>query len=296
MTYVIDGRAVAKVLKDEVRAEIEALAVDGVTCGLATVQVGVDYAAAAYERRLRRIADELGIQYRHYYLGEQSEETAVARVVRELGADPDVHGVLVLRPLPSHIDEGTVFRALDPTTDVEAVHPENAGLLAWGTPRFVPSTPAAVFHVLDDWLDGVGEDRIAFYRRSTIAVVGRSNNVGKPAAALAAQRQAVVLSCDEWADRTGRLAQLTRTADVVIVAAGVPGLIGAEHVAPGAVVLDVGINPVTDDSGRVQLVGDVDLSAVTPHARAVTPVPGGIGPVTDVWLMRNTAIAARLRS
>lgn len=297
MTYVIDGRAVAKALKDEVRAEIEALAAEGVMCGLATVQVGVDYAAAAYERRLRRIADELGIQYRHYYLGEQSEETAVARVVRELGADPDVHGVLVLRPLPSHIDEGAVFRALDPTTDVEAVHPENAGLLALGTPRFVPSTPAAVFHILDGWLDDVGEDRAAFYRRSTIAVVGRSNNVGKPAAALAAQRQAVVLSCDEWADRTGRLAELTRSADVVVVAAGVPGLIGAEHVAPGAVVLDVGINPVTDDdSGRIHLVGDVDLAAVAPHARAVTPVPGGIGPVTDVWLMRNTAIAARLRN
>jgi methylenetetrahydrofolate dehydrogenase (NADP+) / methenyltetrahydrofolate cyclohydrolase len=296
MTYVIDGRAVAKALKDDVRAEIEALAADGVVCGLATVQVGVDYAAAAYERRLRRIADELGMRYRHYYLGEQSEGTAVARVVRELGADPDVHGVLVLRPLPSHIDEGTVFRALDPTTDVEAVHPENAGLLALGTPRFVPSTPAAVFHVLDGWLDEVGEDRIAFYRRSTIAVVGRSNNVGKPAAALAAQRQAVVLSCDEWADRTGRLAELTRTAGVVIVAAGVPGLIGAEHVAPGAVVLDVGINPVTDDSGHIHLVGDVDLTAVAPHARAVTPVPGGIGPVTDVWLMRNTAIAARLRN
>ena len=290
---VIDGRAVAKALIEEVRDELEVLAAAGVHCGLATVQVGTDYAAAAYERRLRRVAGELGIDYRHYFLGAGTATDAVVRVVRALGTDPAVHGVLVLRPLPPHVDEAAVFRALDPAVDIEAVHPENAGLLALGTPRFVPSTPAAVFHVLDGWLDEVREDRAAFYRRSTVAVVGRSSNVGKPDAALAAQRQAAVVSCDEWADRTGRLADLTRTADVLVVAAGVPGLIGAAHVAPGAVVLDVGINPVTDpETGRVHLVGDVDAATVAPHARALTPVPGGIGPVTDVWLMRNTAAAA----
>ncbi|MHA6626210.1 bifunctional 5,10-methylenetetrahydrofolate dehydrogenase/5,10-methenyltetrahydrofolate cyclohydrolase [Pseudonocardia sichuanensis] len=289
---LIDGRAVAKALTDDVRDELEALAADGVRCGLATVQVGTDYAAAAYERRLRRVAGELGIDYRHYFLDGATATAAVVRVVHELGADPAVHGVLVLRPLPAHVDEAAVFRALDPAVDVEAVHPENAGLLALGAPRFVPSTPAAVFHVLDGWLDAVGEDRAAFYRRSTVAVVGRSSNVGKPAVALAMQRQAVVVSCDEWADRTGRLADLTRHADVLVVAAGVPGLIGAGHVALGAVVLDVGINPVRDpESGRVHLVGDVDAAAVAPHARALTPVPGGIGPVTDVWLMRNIAAA-----
>jgi len=172
------------------------------------------------------------------------------------------------------------------------VHPENAGLLALGTPRFVPSTPAAVFHVLDGWLADQGHDPVDFYRNATVAVVGRSSNVGRPAVALAFQRQAVVVSCDEWASRTGRLAEQTRRCDVLIVAAGVPGLIGAEHVAPGAIVLDVGINPVTGDDGRIRLVGDVALDDVAGIARAVTPVPGGIGPVTDVWLMRNTAIAA----
>jgi methylenetetrahydrofolate dehydrogenase (NADP+)/methenyltetrahydrofolate cyclohydrolase len=291
---LIDGRAVAKALKDEVAGELEELSARGVTCGLATVQVGDDYAAGAYERRLRRVAGELGIEYRHYHLAAGTDLAAVVRVVRQLGADPAVHGVLVLRPLPPHIDEGGVFRALDPAKDVESVHPENAGLLALGMPRFVPSTPAAVFHVLDTWLDSAGEERVTFYRRSTIAVVGRSSNVGKPAAALAAQRQAVLVTCDEWADRTGRLAEVTRPADVLVVAAGVPGLIGAAHVKPGAVVLDVGINPVTDpESGRVRLVGDVATAAVSGKARAVTPVPGGIGPVTDVWLMRNTATAAR---
>lgn len=287
---LIDGRAVAKRLKDEVRAELAEL---GAPCGLATLLVGDDYAARAYERRLRRVAAELGVGYRHYVLDGAVDQEAVERVVRQLGADPAVHGVLVLRPLPPHIDEGAVFRALDPATDVESVHPENAGLLALGTPRFVPSTPAAIFHVLDGWLDEVGEDRAAFYRRSTIAVIGRSNNVGRPAVALAFAQQATVLSCDEWASRTGRLAELTRSADVLVVAAGVPGLIGAGHVAPGAVVLDVGINPVTGADGQVHLVGDVDTEAVAPVARAVTPVPGGIGPVTDVWLIRNTVAAAR---
>jgi methylenetetrahydrofolate dehydrogenase (NADP+)/methenyltetrahydrofolate cyclohydrolase len=295
---LIDGRAVAKALMDEVAGELEQLTLRGIACGLATVLVGDDYAAGAYERRLRRVAGELGIDYRHYYLTAGTDLAAVVRVVRQLNADPGVHGVLVLRPLPPHIDEGAVFQALDPAKDIESVHPENAGLLALGTPRFVPSTPAAVFHVLDTWLDmrldRAGEERPAFYRRSTIAVVGRSNNVGKPTAALGAQRQAAVLTCDEWADRTGRLAELTRTADVLVVAAGVPGLIGADHVKPGAVVLDVGINPVTDpETGRVHLVGDVATASVARHARAVTPVPGGIGPVTDVWLMRNTAAAAR---
>ncbi|MGI5129261.1 bifunctional 5,10-methylenetetrahydrofolate dehydrogenase/5,10-methenyltetrahydrofolate cyclohydrolase [Pseudonocardia sp. CA-107938] len=292
---VIDGRAVAKQLADEVRGELAELAARGVTCGLATVLVGTDYAAAAYERRLRTEADELGITYRHYFLGADSEQHTVERVVRDLGADPAVHGVLVLRPLPAHLDEGRIFQALEPAKDIESVHPENAGLLALGTPRFVPSTPAAVFHVLDGWLAEQELDPVEFYRRSTIAVVGRSSNVGRPAVSLAFQRQAVVVSCDEWASRTDRLAAQTRLGDVLIVAAGVPGLIRAEHVAPGAIVLDVGINPVTGDDGRVRLVGDVALDEVAEVARAVTPVPGGIGPVTDVWLMRNTAAAAAAR-
>jgi len=289
---VIDGRAVAKQLADEVRGELAGLAARGITCGLATVLVGTDYAAAAYERRLRREADELGVTYRHYFLGADTDQDTVERVVRDLGVDPAVHGVLVLRPLPAHLDESRIFQALDPRKDVEAVHPENAGLLALGTPRFVPSTPAAVFHVLDGWLADQGHDPVDFYRNATVAVVGRSSNVGRPAVALAFQRQAVVVSCDEWASRTGRLAEQTRRCDVLIVAAGVPGLIGAEHVAPGAIVLDVGINPITGDDGRIRLVGDVALDDVAGIARAVTPVPGGIGPVTDVWLMRNTAIAA----
>jgi methylenetetrahydrofolate dehydrogenase (NADP+)/methenyltetrahydrofolate cyclohydrolase len=290
---LIDGRAAAKRLKDEVRLDVERLRSAGTTCGLATIMVGDDYAAMAYERRLRRLAAVLGIGYRHYWLAAEATAPEVHRVVRQLNADPAVHGILLLRPLPPQIGEPELFAELDPQKDIEALHPENVGLLALGTPRYLPSTPASVFHLLDGWLDETGQDRARFYRGATIVVVGRSNNVGKPAIALGHARQAVVVSCDEWASHTGCLAEHTLRADVLVVAAGVPNLISAEHVSEGAVVVDVGINPITDsDTGRTRLVGDVDLPSILHLTRAATPVPGGVGPVTDVWLMRNVALAA----
>ena len=179
--------------------------------------------------------------------------------------------------------EADVFCALAPVKDIEAVHPQNAGLLALGTARYVPSTPAAVFHLLDAWLDNAGEDRADFYHRSLITVIGRSNNVGKPAVSLAYDREAAVESVDVWASRAGRLGWHTRRADVLIVAAGSPGLIRSEHIRAGAVVLDVGINRSVDPAtGEVRMVGDVSFSDAVSRARAITPVPGGIGPVTDV--------------
>ncbi len=292
---LIDGRAHARLLREEVAFDVERLRSAGVTCGLATVMVGFDYGAQAYERRLARVAGRLGVPHTRHRLPATVTEGDVLELVERLGEDPGCSGILVLRPLPPHIREDILFPALDPVKDIESVHPENAGLLALGTPRYVPSTPASVFHLLDAWLDQAGEDRTSFYRRSTIVVVGRSNNVGKPAVWLGAERGAVVISCDEWASRSGRLAEHTRRADVLVVAAGVPGLIRAEHVGLGTVVLDVGINPVVDPrSGAVRLVGDIDHDAVVPAARALTPVPGGVGPVTDVWLLRNTAIAAEI--
>lgn len=203
-------------------------------------------------------------------------------------------GILVLRTLPRQVSEAAVSRALLPVEDTEEVHPENAGLLALGTPRYVPSTAASIFHVLDEWLDENGEDRLPFCHRSLIVVVGRSNNVGKPTVSLAYERQAAVASVDQWASGTDRLSWHTRRVDVLVVAAAVPGLIGVEHVKEGAVVLDVGINPRRDTrTGVVHLVGDVAFDEVLERARAVTPVPGGIGPVTDVWLLHNTVAAAR---
>jgi methylenetetrahydrofolate dehydrogenase (NADP+)/methenyltetrahydrofolate cyclohydrolase len=291
---VIDGREIAGSLKAEVAREVKSLEADGIVGGIATLLVGGDYAARAYERRIGRIASELGMPCGQRRLPAGASQGEVLAEVDRLNSDPAVSGILVLRPLPPHISEADVFTALAPLKDIEAVHPDNAGLLALGRPRYVPSTPASVFHVLDAWLDAAGEDRAAFYHRSQIVVVGRSNNVGKPAVSLAYDRQAAVESVDEWASRTGQLGRHTRRADVLIVAAGVPGLIRAEHVREGAVVLDVGINQVTDPAtGQGRLTGDVDFAAVAPRTKAITPVPGGIGPVTDVWVIRNAVAAAR---
>jgi methylenetetrahydrofolate dehydrogenase (NADP+)/methenyltetrahydrofolate cyclohydrolase len=291
---VIGGRAIASGLKAEVAREVKDLEADGITAGIATVLIGGDYPARAYERRIGKIAAELGVAWRQRRLPADAAQDEVLAEIGRLNADPAVSGTLVLRPVPAHIREEDIFTALEPAKDIEAVHPENAGLLALGRPRYVPCTPAAVFHVLDEWLDAVGEDRAAFYHRSLITVVGRSSNVGKPAVSLAYDRQAAVESVDEWASRSGRLGLYTRRADVLIVAAGVPGLIRAEHVREGTVVLDVGINRIADPAtGAGRLVGDVQFDAVAPRARAITPVPGGIGPVTDVWVIRNAVAAAR---
>lgn len=291
---IIDGRASAAALKRSLAADVVQGRNEGLSVGLATLRVGADFGSTAYERRLERLAADLGVRHTKVRLPASSSEAEVIAAVEWLNQDRTISGILVLRPLPPHVDETEVFRAIDPCKDIEAVHPENAGLVALGRPRFVPSTAASVFHLLDGWLDSVGEHRSSFYRQSSIVVVGRSNNVGKPAISLGYERQASVQSVDEWADRTHGLGRFTRWADVLVVAAGVPGLIRAEHVREGAVVIDVGINARTDDNGKVRMVGDVDFESVAPRVRAITPVPGGVGPVTDVWLLRNTVTASRL--
>jgi len=290
---LIDGRAIARALKDEVVREVKEVGERGISCGLAVVMVGEAYSQGAYERRLRRLASEFDVPYRLHALPEECSQVELVELVGKLNDDESVSGTLILRPLPAHIDEPTVFEALSVLKDVEAVHPENAGLLALGDPRYIPSTAASTFHILDTWLRAQGHDLEQFYRQSTVVIVGRSANVGRPAASLAYARQAVVVSVDEWASRLGRLPEFTAQADVLVVAAGVPGLIGAEHLKDGAIVLDVGINALQDSgTGNVFMVGDVDTASARTVARAVTPVPGGIGPVTDVWLLRNTVAAA----
>jgi methylenetetrahydrofolate dehydrogenase (NADP+)/methenyltetrahydrofolate cyclohydrolase len=291
---IIDGLRIADTLKREVALEARQLTADEIDCGLATVLVGNDPASAAYERRLQRIAADLGIRHRSVTLAGHSSQPEVLAAIGRLNADPAINGILVLRPLPRQLSDAAVFGAISPLKDIEALHPENAGLLALGMPRYVPSTAAAAFYLLDRWLDDAGEDRVAFYHRSLIVVVGRSNNVGKPALLLAYERQATAESVDEWASATGQLGFHTRRADVLIVAAGVPGLIRSEHIREGAVVVDVGINALSDPAtGEPRIVGDVAFEEVACRARAITPVPGGVGPVTDVCLLRNAVAAAR---
>ncbi|MFC9250950.1 bifunctional 5,10-methylenetetrahydrofolate dehydrogenase/5,10-methenyltetrahydrofolate cyclohydrolase [Amycolatopsis thailandensis] len=294
--HFIDGRARAAALKNDLIADVERSAGQGTGVGLATVLVGDDYGSAAYERRLRKLAAEVGVPYTHRRFGTDISQAELVAAIEALNASDDISGILLLRPLPAQIDEAVIFRTIDPMKDVEAVHPENAGLLALGVPRFVPSTAASVFHLLDSYLDEAGEDRDDFYHRSLIVVVGRSNNVGKPAISLGYERQATVQSVDKWADLTTGIGRHTRWADVLIVAAGKAGLVKAEHVSENAIVIDVGINPSVKPDGGIRMVGDVDQASVAPRVRALTPVPGGVGPVTDVWLLRNTVLAARLRA
>jgi methylenetetrahydrofolate dehydrogenase (NADP+)/methenyltetrahydrofolate cyclohydrolase len=292
---VIDGNACAAELGAELASEVADLTGRGFRPGLATVLVGEEYTAQAYERRVRRLAERLECHYVAETLSGEVEEADVLAVVGKLNADPRVSGILILRPLPVQITEADVFRTLDPRKDIEAVHPVNAGRLALGQPRFVPSTPASCYHLLDRYLESTGQDPATYYRGRTIVVVGRSNNVGKPAILLGLARGAIVVSCDEHAFRAGRLREFTVQADVLVVAAGVARLVGPDDVRQGAIVIDVGINPVRDPaSGRVRLVGDVDFEAVRPRVEAISPVPGGVGPVTDVWLLHNTVIAAKL--
>jgi methylenetetrahydrofolate dehydrogenase (NADP+)/methenyltetrahydrofolate cyclohydrolase len=291
---IIDGRACARELTTLLRTEIAQLRRESIPVGLAIVAVGDHPSANAYERRLHRLARRVDVPCRTRRLPATVDRYRLDREIDELNADADVSGIIVLRPLPPHLDEATTFRRLHPLKDVESVHPENAGLLALGVPRHVPSTAASAFCLLDRWIDSTGEQRADFYHRSLLVVVGRSNNVGKPLVSLGYAREASIESIDVWASRTGRLGRHTRRADVLIVAAGAPGLIRAEHVGPDTVVVDVGINQITGHDGTVRLVGDVDEASVAARARAMTTVPGGVGPVTDVWLLRNTVAAARM--
>lgn len=293
----IDGEALAAELRADVERGVAELAAVGVVPGLATLLVGDDYASLAYERRVRRYAEELGCRYASEQLPGDAEEAEVLAIVGKLNADPRVSGILVLRPLPRHVDEGHVYRTLDPLKDIEAVHPDNAGLLALGQPRFVPSTPASVFWMLDRYVAASGRDPKTFYNGLDLVLVGRSNNVGKPALWLGLARNATVISAHHHTAQAGRLEDHTRQADILVVAAGVPRFVKADMVKPGAIVIDVGINPERDEAtGKVRMVGDVDTESVAEVAEAVSPVPGGVGPITDVFLLRNAVHAARLQA
>ena len=290
---LIDGRAFAAQLLTAIRKEVEDLRSTGHAVGIATLLVGDDYAASVYQRRIDRHAKGVGVTSRPVQMPGDSTFAQVVGKMAELDVDPEITGILVLRPLPDHVDDARVFAHLPVLKDVEAQHPENAGLLALGTPRFVPSTAAAAFDMLDRYMRSIGRDPRTAYDGLDLVIVGRSNNVGKPAAILGLQRNATVISAHKHTYDAGRLAEHTRHADLLIVAAGVPKLITAEHVALGAIVVDIGINPVEGPDGKVRLVGDVDTESVFSRVRAVSPVPGGVGPITDAWVLRNTVTAAR---
>jgi len=282
---ILDGKALSRQIQAEIAADVAAfIERTGVTPCLAAVLAGDNPASEVYVRNKQRACQRAGIESRLLRPPADVGEEKLLSVVAELNADPLVHGILVQLPLPAGIDETRILPAVDPLKDVDAFHPENVGRLVQGRPRFLPCTPHGVQQLL--LRSGV---EIAGRR---VVVVGRSEVVGKPVAIMLMQRgpggDATVTVCHS---RTRNLPEITRQADILIVAIGRAKFLTADMVRPGAVVVDVGINR-TDEG----LVGDVDFDAVREVAAAITPVPGGVGPLTVTMLLHNTLTAARLQT
>jgi methylenetetrahydrofolate dehydrogenase (NADP+)/methenyltetrahydrofolate cyclohydrolase len=290
MAKILDGTALAKEVRGEVAAGVVEMGENHqVTPGLAAVLVGDDPASAVYVRNKRRACDEVGMFIETFALPASTSQNELLELVDRLNQDSRFHGILVQLPLPDQIDQYTMIEALDPRKDVDGIHPFNAGQLLQGRAAFVPGTPAGIQQLLlRNGYDPAGRD---------VVVCGRSEIVGKPLAALLMQRQsganATVTVCHT---RTADLAAHTRRADILVAAIGQPNAITADMVKNGAVVIDVGINRVEDTTRRrgYRLVGDVDFEAVSEKAEAITPVPGGVGPMTIASLLVNTLAAARI--
>jgi methylenetetrahydrofolate dehydrogenase (NADP+) / methenyltetrahydrofolate cyclohydrolase len=278
---VVDGRAVAAAVRERVKVGVADHRVEtGGIPGLATVLVGEDPASEVYVSMKRRSTEEVGMRAIHREPEASIREEELLELVRELNEDDGVDGILVQLPLPTHIDEDAIVAAIDPRKDVDGLTPVNAGLLAHGNPGLVPCTPAGVMELLrHEGVELEGAEAV---------VVGRSKLVGVPVARMLLRANATVTICHS---RTRDLAAACRRADVLVAAVGVPRLLGKEAVKPGAVVIDVGVNRL--DEG---LVGDVDFEAAAEVASAITPVPGGVGPMTIAMLLSNTLRAARTRT
>ena len=280
---LIDGKAIAAKLREQLASEVaEFREQTGVTPHLAAILVGEDPASAVYVRNKQRACERANIKSTLHKLPDMLTEEGLLTMIHQLNASPDVHGILVQLPLPAHINEQTVLDAVNAAKDVDCFHPENVGLLVQGRPRFLPCTP----HGVQQMLISSGTQVAGAHA----VVLGRSEIVGKPMGMLLVQRgeaaNATVTICHS---RTADLAEVTRQADILVAAIGRPNFVTADMVKPGAVVIDVGINRVDD-----KLVGDVDFAAVSEVASAITPVPGGVGPMTIAMLLRNTLTAAKL--
>ncbi len=281
---IIDGKAVAAEIREQIGRDVaEFSAQSGVTPHLAAVLVGDDPASAVYVRNKQRACEKASIRSTLHRLPAETTEVELLELIGTLNADDDTHGILVQLPLPSQINEQTVLDAVTPLKDVDCFHAENVGLMVQGRPRFLPCTP----HGVQQLLIAAGTQVAGAHA----VVLGRSEIVGKPMGMMLVQRgeaaNATVTICHS---RTKDLAGITRQADVLIAAIGKANFVTADMVKPGVVVIDVGINRVDD-----KLVGDVDFEAVKEVASAITPVPGGVGPMTIAMLLRNTLTAAQIK-
>lgn len=278
---ILDGKALAAVVRAEVKEQVAALLASGVTPGLAVVLVGEDPASQIYVRNKTRAGQEVGIAVFDHKLPKDTTEAALITLLQQLSADPKVHGVLVQLPLPAPLSATRILEALDPAKDVDGLLTQNVGLLWLGRPHLVPCTPLGVMRLLKE----AGTPLAG----AKAVVVGRSNLVGRPIAGLLLAADATVTICHS---RTRDLPQQVAAADIVIAALGRPESILGEWIRPGATVIDVGINRLADG----KIVGDVEFAVARQRAGAITPVPGGVGPLTIAMLLSNTAQAARAQS
>ncbi len=284
---ILDGKAVAAAVLDECRAEAADLTAKGITPGLAVVLVGEDPASKVYVGSKARTCGELGFHSRKIELPTETTQEELLQVVRQLNADPAIHGILVQFPLPKHINEEVIIRGLDPRKDVDGFHPENVAKLVLEDPSgFVPCTPAGCMKLLE--VSGIATSG------AEAVVLGRSMLVGKSVASLLVSKKSNATVTIAHS-RSKDLPAICRRADILIAAVGRPEMVKADWVKPGAVVIDVGINRVEDASKKsgYRLTGDVAYDEVAPRCAAITPVPGGVGPMTIAMLMKNTLQAAR---
>ena len=286
MTTVLDGNAVSEQIRETLGSCVDQLGDAGVTPGLATVLMSDDAASETYVRMKRRACDELGVESVHREIDPDAPADELFETVSALNEDPAVHGILVQMPVPDHVDRRRVLRSIAPAKDVDGFHPENVGRLVAGHPRFKPCTPHGIQKLLEVAdVDPEGTDAV---------VVGRSDIVGKPMVNLLIQKapggNATVTLCHS---RTDDLASHTRRADIVIAAAGYPELVDGSMLSEGVVVIDVGVNRVDADTEKgYELVGDVEFDSAREKASVITPVPGGVGPMTITMLLYNTVRAA----
>jgi methylenetetrahydrofolate dehydrogenase (NADP+) / methenyltetrahydrofolate cyclohydrolase len=278
MATIIDGKAIAAKIRTELTAAVVGLKARGVIPGLAVVLVGEDPASKVYVSMKEKACTDVGIFSAEHKLSVETSEAELLALIAKLNADPKIHGILVQLPLPKQINTEKILEAISPDKDVDGFHPYNVGRLMVGKPTFQPCTPYGVMVMLKE----AGFDLAG----KSVVVVGRSNIVGKPVAMMCLQQHATVTICHS---RTKNLADVVRSADVVIAAVGVPEMIKGDWIKEGAVVIDVGVNRV----GEKKLVGDVEFAAAATRASAITPVPGGVGPMTITMLLYNTVESAK---
>ena len=279
MAQIISGKEVSKKLRAAMAEETAALKAEGIVPGLAVILVGDDPASQVYVRNKERACTELGFYSEKHVLPAGTTQAELLTLIDRLNADPKIHGILCQLPLPAHLDEQAVIERIHPEKDVDAFHPANVGRIMIGDYHYLPCTPAGIMELIKETGCEIAG--------KTCVVIGRSNIVGKPMAMLLLHQSGTVTICHS---KTRDLPEVARRADILVVAIGKPKFVTADMVKPGAVVIDVGINRLPDG----KLCGDVDYEAVEPIASAITPVPGGVGPMTITMLMRNTLTAAKL--